>query len=190
MESGMPHFCAAFLIDRTMNEISYTVIRSRRKTVSLEITRDLAVVVRAPLTMSQGEIDRFVASREAWLREHYARQQQRLAAHPEPTADQTREYIQKAKAILPEKVRHYSQLMGLYPQAVTVTGAKTRFGSCSGKNRICFSWRLMAYPEEAIDYVVVHELAHIRYKNHSRDFYALITRYLPDYRERERLLKG
>ena len=73
----MPHFCAAFLIDRTMNEISYTVIRSRRKTVSLEITRDLAVVVRAPLTMSQGEIDRFVASREAWLREHYARQQQR-----------------------------------------------------------------------------------------------------------------
>ena len=51
MESGMPHFCAAFLIDRTMNEISYTVIRSRRKTVSLEITRDLAVVVRAPLTM-------------------------------------------------------------------------------------------------------------------------------------------
>jgi predicted metal-dependent hydrolase len=190
MESGMPHFCAAFLIDRTMNEISYTVIRSRRKTVSLEITRDLAVVVRAPLTMSQGEIDRFVASREAWLREHYARQQQRLAAHPEPTADQTREYIQKANAILPEKVRHYSQLMGLYPQAVTVTGAKTRFGSCSGKNRICFSWRLMAYPEEAIDYVVVHELAHIRYKNHSRDFYALIARYLPDYRERERLLKG
>ena len=72
---------------------------------------------------------------------------------------------------------------------ITITGAEKRFGSCSAKNRICFSWRLMAYPEEAIDYVVVHELAHIRHKDHSKRFYAFVEEVLPDWRERRRLLR-
>ncbi|MBR7150378.1 MAG: M48 family metallopeptidase, partial [Oscillospiraceae bacterium] len=65
----------------------------------------------------------------------------------------------------------------------------TRFGSCSGKNALSFSWRLMQYPMEAVDYVVVHELAHIREHNHSSAFYAIVERYLPDWRERAALLK-
>ena len=60
---------------------------------------------------------------------------------------------------LPPKIEHYAALMGVHPTRVTITGARTRFGSCSGRNAISFSWRLMQYPEEAIDYVVVHELA-------------------------------
>ena len=69
------------------------------------------------------------------------------------------------------------------------TAARTRFGSCSGKNRLSFSLYLMAYPETAIEYVVVHELAHIRHHDHSPSFYALIERYMPDWRERMKLLK-
>ena len=79
--------------------------------------------------------------------------------------------------------------MGLVPTGIKVTSARTRFGSCSGKNSICFSWRLMLYPPEAIDYVIVHELAHIRHHDHSPAFYALIERYMPDWRERMKLLK-
>lgn len=79
--------------------------------------------------------------------------------------------------------------MNLYPTALKITSAKTRFGSCSGKDSICFSYLLMRYPDEAIDYVVVHELAHIKHKNHSKAFYTLIEKYLPDYKEREKLLK-
>ena len=63
------------------------------------------------------------------------------------------------------------------------------WGSCSGKNSISFSWRLMQYPEAAIDYVVVHELAHIRHHNHSAAFYSFVEKILPDYRERARLLR-
>ena len=74
---------------------------------------------------------------------------------------------------------YYSEWMGLYPTQVRITGARTRFGSCSSQGHICFSWRLMQYPPEAIDYVVVHELAHLRYMNHGAEFYALIARYLP-----------
>ena len=79
--------------------------------------------------------------------------------------------------------------MNLHPTGVTITGAEKRFGSCSAKNRICYSWRLMAYPEAAIDYVVVHELAHIRHKNHGKEFYACIESILPDWRTRRGLLK-
>ncbi len=79
--------------------------------------------------------------------------------------------------------------MGLTPAAVTITGARKRFGSCSASNRICYSWRLMQYPEAAVDYVVVHELAHIVHKDHSRNFYAYVERFLPDWRERRALLK-
>ena len=86
-------------------------------------------------------------------------------------------------------MEQYASLMGLRPAGISITGARTRFGSCSAKNRICFSWRLMRYPEAAIDYVVVHELAHIRHKDHSPAFYDCIARILPDWRERRALLR-
>ena len=97
--------------------------------------------------------------------------------------------IERAKVELPPRVSHYAKLMGLIPAGITITGAEKRFGSCSAKNRLCFSWHLMRYPEAAIDYVVVHELAHIPHKNHGKAFYALIETVLPDYKARKKLLK-
>lgn len=79
--------------------------------------------------------------------------------------------------------------MDLYPKSIKITSAKTRFGSCSGDNRLCFSYLLMLYPKEAVDYVIVHELAHIKEHNHSKRFYKLIEKYMPDYKEKIKLLK-
>jgi predicted metal-dependent hydrolase len=79
--------------------------------------------------------------------------------------------------------------MGLVPTGVRITDARKRFGSCSSKNRLCFSWRLMQYPPEAIDYVVVHELAHIRHHDHSPSFWGLVEQTMPDFRRREALLR-
>ena len=167
----------------------YKLIRSKRKTISLEITRQLEIVVRAPERARREDIERFLVQKRAWIEKHYAMAEHRAQAHPEPSQEQIQAYIDKAKQYLPQRVRYYAGIMELYPTAVTITGAKTRFGSCSGKNRICFSWRLMQYPADAIDYVVVHELAHIRHKNHGREFYALIESILPDYKNREKLLR-
>ena len=97
--------------------------------------------------------------------------------------------LRRAREELPPKVAYYAQRMGLQPTGMTITSARTRFGSCSPKNRLCFSWRLMDYPEAAIDYVVVHELAHIVHKNHGPQFWALVERYMPDYRARRALLR-
>jgi len=105
------------------------------------------------------------------------------------TGEEQEALVLLAKEKIPPIVEHYADIMGLSPQGVRITKAEKRFGSCSGKNRLCFSYRLMQYPQEAIEYVVVHELAHIVHKNHGRDFYALIETTLPDYKKREALLK-
>lgn len=167
----------------------YELRRSRRRTVGLELTRDGRLIVRAPLLLPESAVRRFVAEHEDWIRRAEARQAQRREAHPEPTEEQRKALIQKAKAILPGKVAHYAALLGVTPAGITVTSARTRFGSCSGANRLSFSWRLMEYPEEAIDYVVVHELAHIRHHDHSPAFYAVIESVMPDHRQRRALLR-
>ncbi len=169
---------------------AYTVVRSNRRTMALEITADLCVVVRAPIYLGADVIDRFVREHEAWIADRMAIQRRRQAAAEarRVTPEQEAELRRQAAEVIPARVAHYSALMGLTPTGVRITAARKRFGSCSGRNSLCFSWRLMQYPPEAIDYVVVHELAHIRHHNHSREFYALIERYLPDHRERRRLL--
>ena len=161
-----------------------------RRTIALQITRDARVVVRAPLRASEADIRRFVESHRAWLESHLDRQRARADAYPEPTPAEEERLRALAKAELPGKVAHWAAVMGVQPTGVKITAARTRFGSCSAKNSLCFSLRLMRYPDECVDYVVVHELAHIRHKNHSRAFYQEVARYLPDYAAREAKLRG
>ena len=167
----------------------YTLLRSNRKTMSLEVKEDGTVLVRAPMKLARERIDRFVLEHEAWIANALRRQKERAEKFSEPDEAERQHLIEIAAADLPGRVAKYARIMGVTPAGVSITGAKTRFGSCSPKNRLCFSWRLMRYPEPAIDYVVVHELAHIRHKNHGHDFYAFVESVLPDYREREKLLR-
>ena len=167
----------------------YTLIRSARKTLALEVSREGEIIVRAPNRARARDIERFIEAHEEWLEKALARQKERLEKYPEPTEAEEKQLKAAAKEVLPPKVEKYAALMGVVPTGVKITGAEKRFGSCSGKNSLCFSWRLMRYPEAAIDYVVVHELAHIKHKNHGKEFYKFIESVLPDYKEREKLLR-
>lgn len=169
---------------------TYELIRSRRKTLALEITREGRVVVRAPQRLPRSTIDEFVDRHADWIARHLERQRRRLAdAPPPPTPEEIEVLKAKARADLPERTARWSRVMGVTPTGVKITTARKRYGSCSGKDSLCFSCFLMNCPEEAIDLVVVHELCHIREKNHGPRFYALLERYLPDYRERIKLLR-
>ena len=169
---------------------TYDLIRSRRKTLALEITKDCRVMVRAPLGLSQAKIDAFVGRHTDWIHTHLEQQRQRMAsAPPPPTEADIAALKAKARAILPEKVADWSRKMGVAPTGLKITTARKRYGSCSRKNSLCFSCFLMDCPEEAIDLVVVHELCHIKEKNHGPRFYALLGQYLPDYKERKKLLR-
>ncbi len=167
----------------------YKIIRSARKTVGMEVNIDGELTVRVPEWMSDEEVAGYVEKNEKWIVKALGKAEERRERHPEPTEDEMSRYITAAQVGLPLLVDHYARIMKLRPNGITITGAQKRFGSCSSKNSICFSWRLMAYPEAAIEYVVVHELAHIRHKNHGPEFYKLIESVLPDYKEREKLLK-
>lgn len=168
----------------------YELIRSRRKTLALEITADCRVVVRAPARLAKKHIDAFVERNAGWIDTHLERQRRRSAClPPPPTAEEIASLKERARSVLPQKVALWSEKMGVRPTGFKVTAARHRYGSCSGRNSLCFSCFLMNCPEEAIDLVVVHELCHIREKNHGPGFYALLEQYLPDYRERKKLLK-
>lgn len=167
----------------------YTLIRAKRRTMSLQLDRAGNAVVRAPCGVKKEFIDRFVAEHEDWLTRAREKQQARRLAHPEPTDEECKALIARAKEYLPMRVDYWSGIMGLTPTGLKITSARTRFGSCSGKNSLCFSWRLMQYPREAIDYVVVHELAHIRHHDHSAAFYRFIASVMPDHEARRALLR-
>ena len=98
-------------------------------------------------------------------------------------------YTAMAKLIIKNSVNEYAKHMNVTPAAVKITSAKTRWGSCSGKNRINFSWRLAMADDDVIDYVVVHELAHTIEHNHSIRFWAVVESILPDCKQRQNKLK-
>ncbi len=169
--------------------IEYEIVRSGRKTVAVEVQPGGKVLVRAPYRASRLRIDAVVLANENWILAQIAR-----LAGESPVTEFSREEEEMLKRragdLLPDLVREYAARMGVQPAGVRITGAKTRYGSCSAQNRLCFSWRLFQYPREAVEAVVVHELAHIRHKNHSAAFYQEVEAVLPDYRERKKLLKG
>ena len=168
----------------------YKLIRSSRRTLALEIGRDLTLTVRAPMKMSLSVIEEFIEKHDKWIDKKLDVMKNREIKPDNLLPEEIAALKMRAKEILPKKVDYFAEIMGLKPAGVKITSAKKRFGSCSGKNSLCFSYELMLYPDEAIDYVVVHELAHIKHRNHSAQFYSLIGKYLPDYKTRERILKS
>ena len=104
-------------------------------------------------------------------------------------SDVVRIYRGLAKTHLTERAAYCAKRMNVSPSAVKVNGAKTRWGSCSAKKSLNFSWRLMMADDALIDYVIVHELAHITEMNHSVRFWAIVAGVFPDYRARQKQLR-
>jgi predicted metal-dependent hydrolase len=98
-------------------------------------------------------------------------------------------YRRKAAIYLPRRVAHISGVGGLATAGVRISGARHRWGSCSCRDTLAFAWRLMMAPPEVVDYVVVHELAHIREKNHGRGFWKVVEGMMPDYAEHRSWLR-
>lgn len=165
--------------------MEYKLVRSRRKTVAIAFDKDGMLVVRAPMRLERARIDALLAEKSALIEKHRLRRQQYEQSRlPEPTEAERAELIAQAKRTLPQLVRRYSSVMGVRPASVLITSAQTRWGSCSAKGTICFSWRLMRMPADFVEYVVVHELAHLVELNHSPRFWAVVRSVLPDYEQR------
>lgn len=160
------------------------IVRSGRKTVSLEIKPDGTILVRAPYYMPEREIVSFVRSREGWLKTHLKKTEERLKALdgvPAYTEDEMRAVAEGALRLLPQRVAYYAPLVGVDYGRITIRSQRTRWGSCSSKGNLSFNCLLMFTPLEVIDSVVVHELCHRLEMNHSPRFYREVYRVFPEY---------
>jgi hypothetical protein len=180
--------------------INYILTRSKRKTVALHI-RDGTVEIRAPLKTPKRDIDKFISSKEKWIVDKLALSNERMKQRESFSLDYGDTVLYRGKQYpimakdggrrdLTEKALGFAKQMSAIPAAIKINGAKTRWGSCSGKKSLNFSWRLIMAEDDVIDYVVVHELAHITEMNHSPRFWSVVESVLPDYRERRIKLKA
>ena len=172
-----------------MDKIGYTVVFSRRRSVALSV-RDGGLIVRAPRGMRKGDIAAIVDRHRAWVEKAMAKEAERAAFGASLSDAAIARLRRLARADLSAKTAYFSEKLGIKYGRISITGAKTRFGSCSAAGNISYSYRLMLYPEAAREYVVVHELCHRREMNHSPRFYALVASVFPDYKERRKLLKA
>ena len=179
-------------MDHTDYEI--TLIRSRRKSLAIEITPELQVGVRAPARMPVREINAFVQEKDDWIRAHLQQmaEKKRLREQYREQAlskEELQELATQAMKLIPQKVHYYAQIIGVTYGRITIRNQRTRWGSCSGKGNLNFNCLLLLMPEEVLDYVVVHELCHRKEMNHSARFWEEVEKILPDYRQRRKWLK-
>lgn len=166
----------------------YTVIRSSRKTIAIQIAPDGRVLVRCPNRMPSYAIEAFVAEKSDWIQKHLLLQANRPQAAPFTNA-QLQDFSNRTKALLQQRLPTLAQAIGVSYHTVTVRRQRTRWGSCSSKENLNFNCLLALMPPEVFDYVVVHELCHLKEMNHSPKFWAEVEKHLPDYKARKKWLK-
>ncbi len=207
------------------------LVRSKRRTLALEITGDARLIVRAPLHAPLDYIEGFIRRKQDWIRRKLDEAAMRPRAAekrftdgeeflhlgescplsiveggtggirltdrlhlperllPVARAAIIKWYKKEARRIITGRVEWYAERTGLAPSRVRISSARKRWGSCGPGGSLNFSWRLVMAPLPVIDYLVVHELAHIAHPNHSKQFWNKVKSIMPDYAERDRWLK-
>ena len=208
------------------------IIRSRRKTIAIMVSREGQVIVRAPLRAREDLIRKLVQEKEAWIREQldhvraayprytpkqFAQGEQfyylgvlyplhimpisrpalrfegafYLAQSAQPQARKAFErwYRAEAARLFTLRTAQLAALHGFQYQQIRITAARTRWGSCSSRGTLSFAWRLVMAPPQVIDYVILHELAHTRIPNHSRQYWNLVQSIAPEFKSLRNWLK-
>ncbi len=168
------------------------IIRSKRKTLALQIADDGHLIVRAPMKYPVKDIISFIEKNEKWIETHIAEVQQRnreLEQLQPFTAQDIDNMADMALAVIPERVKFYAKKLGVAYGRITIRNQRTKWGSCTSKGNLNFNCLLMAAPSEVLDSVVIHELCHRIHMNHSKEFYDEIYRVFPDYDKWNKWLK-
>jgi predicted metal-dependent hydrolase len=175
---------------------NYTLKRSsraRRMRITVYPTGDVRVT--APRLVPEFVVRKFVAGKEDWITQKVAEFKARPVRRRTVQwgTDTRREYVAYKKHVLElasEKVRHFAEKYGVTFGTITIRNQKTRWGSCTKKGNLSFSYRIVFLPLELQNYLVVHEICHIKEFNHSRAFWDLVALQVPDYKVLRKRLKG
>ncbi len=155
----------------------------------MSVSNDGTVVITVPKWTRKRRIDHFYKSNLQWIEQRRAVIGRQRSRYIKLSEQDIRNLKKQAKNDMTEKTQRYGRIMGVMPQAVKITSARKRWGSCrrmDGSYTICYSYRNMFLPARVQDYIVVHELAHILHFDHSKEFYTEIEKILPDWRNLEK----
>lgn len=175
-----------------IGEHNVEVRRSKRKSAAIKITADMQIVVFVPLYVSDNEIERMVISKSKWIDEHMLKLQSTIDERSKLekiTFEQVKELADQAVEYIPKRVKYYAEKENFVYNKITIKNLVSRWGSCSTKGNLNFNCLLMLTPDYVIDYIVVHELCHLREMNHSEKFWAEVEKIMPDYQRAELWLK-
>lgn len=169
---------------------AFTVRRVRSRYLRIRIHPDGRVVVTAPVRVREKEIARFVDEQREWI----VQQRREMAQKPKSllhTANATdyKKYKQAAMAFAAGRLRHFNLYYGFTYRRLTIRNSKTRWGSCSRQGAIMLSYTVVLLPPALADYLIVHELCHVKEFNHSPRFWQLVSETIPNYKECKRLLR-
>ena len=175
------------------DRIYYELVRSDRKTCQIQVKSDGRIIVRAPRRMPERYIERFVLEKSDWIEKVLKKlsdAKERMNDAEPLSPEEIMRLSKEALDYISKRVEYYASIVGVEYGRITVRNQKTRWGSCSGKKNLNFNCLLMLTDEKIIDYVVVHELCHLKEMNHSKDFWAEVERVLPDYKASRAWLKA
>lgn len=185
---------AELWISLDKEEIEVEIIRSKRRSMAIQIRTDGSVVVRVPMHASDRAIKRFVSAHARWIADNRGQmfeRRKKLADNPYdiPAWESLSAADKKiAKQKIMEHADYYARRMEIDYGSISMRNQKSRWGSCSSKGNLNFNYRLAYLPEELLDYVVVHELAHRRHMDHSAAFWEEVETYYPAYKKCRQML--
>jgi len=167
-----------------MADFDYNIIRSRRRSLALEISCG-RLIVRSPRLVPAFIIEKFVKSKKDWIKAKLI-----LSAKRKPPKKIDSDVARrKIGSIVAKTIDKYQSEFKICDPKITYKIYRSKWGSCSAKNDLSFNLALAQAPDHVIEYVVVHELVHTKIKNHSKTFYAHLEKYLPDYKSSRHWLR-
>ena len=158
-----------------MSELEYKIKYSKIKNIYIQI-KDGKVIVKAPRKISKKEIEKILEQKSEWIHKTIEKETKKKEKKLLYTKEEFKRIVEK----------HANELIkqtGLVPNKITIRQVKYAWGSCSNKKNITINLELIKYSEQAIRYVILHEFCHIKYMNHSKYFWNLVEKYMPDYKQ-------
>ena len=158
-------------------EIQYEITYSKIKNVYIQI-KEGKIIIKAPKRISKKELEKIIENKSEWIKSSLEKSKQKQ----EKSEKYTKEIVEKqANELIKET--------GLVPNKIRIKDIKYAWGTCSANKNITINYKLIKYSEQAIKYVILHELCHLKYMNHSKEFWGLVERYMQNYKEIKREFK-
>jgi len=158
-------------------KISYTLIKSKIKNLYIQI-KEGKVIVKAPIRLKDEEINKFIKSKSKWIYEKLNEEKQKIKIEE----NFTKEDIEELKYIVQKALEKYTKYLNVYPSKIRIKDIKYAWGSCSSNKNITINLKLAKKEEKIIEYVVLHELCHLKHMNHSKQFWDLVESNMPEYK--------